>query len=265
MTQVSLLVPFRDDGEHRTRVWAWLKQYWEASLPGVEIIEGQYDGVPFSKAVAVNEAASRASGDVYVIIDADAYLPAETIQHCADRIARRRRTWFVPYDHLYRLGEDYTLSILDTTPPIPLPPTEDLLDTGPRNQSRGAHNHGAMCQIVPRQAFEIVKGFDPRFCQGWGSEDTSFLRSVDTLFAPHRIHSGPIAHLWHARIGENDGGKTRMWQGQTQLGIHKALGKRYKWANGKPHVMRRLIAERESWAATTAPAPTKPATPTPES
>lgn len=264
---ISFLVPFRDDGEHRTRVWAWLKQYWEASLPGVEIIEGRYDGVPFSKAIAVNEAASRATGDVFVILDADAYLPAEAVKYCAERIARRGRTWYVPYDHLYRLGEEYTLSILDTDPttPIPVPPTEDLLDTGPRNQSRGAHKHGAMCQIMPRAAFETVKGFDPRFCQGWGSEDSSLKRSVDTLFAPARIHRGPIAHLWHARIGENDGGKTRMWQGQARLGLHKALGKRYRYAYGKPHVMRKLIAERESWAATTAPAPTKPATPTPES
>lgn len=198
-----------------------------------------------SKARAVNEAASRATGSVYAILDADAYLPAATIQTCADIIERERR-WFVPYQHLYRLGEAHTLRLLATDPsaPIPLPPTADQLDTGPRNQSDGAHKHGAMCQVMSREAFETVGGFDPRFDKGWGSEDTSFLRSLDTLWAQHETMPGHIAHLWHARIGENDGGKTRAWKGQQKLGANKALGRRYRNANGYPSAMRRLIAER---------------------
>lgn len=241
---ISLLVPFRDDGEHRARVWDWLRRYWEASLDA-EIIVGHYDGVPFSKARAVNEAATRATGTVYVVLDADAYLPAETIQECAGIIEHQKR-WFVPYTRLYRLGEAYTLELLDTDPatPIPLPPAEDLLDTGPRNQSGGAHQHGAMAQIMSREAFDTVGGFDPRFDRGWGSEDTSFLRSLDTLWTEHEIMPGYVAHLWHARIGENDGGKTRRWQGQKRLGANKWLGRRYRQAYGDPVAMRKLIGER---------------------
>ena len=242
---ISLLVPFRDDGEHRARVWNWLRRYWQTSLPDAEIIVGHYDGVPFSKARAVNEAATRATGDVFAILDADAYLPATTIQACAIVIACERR-WFVPYTHLYRLGEAHTLHLLATDPstPILLPPTADQLDTGPRNQSDGAHRHGAMAQVMSRDAFETVGGFDPRFDQGWGSEDTSFLRSLDTLWARHETVPGNVAHLWHARIGENDGGKTRQWQGQQKLGANKQLGKRYRRAEGNRVAMRRLIAER---------------------
>lgn len=242
---ISLLVPFRDDGEHRSRVWDWLRRYWETSLPDAEIIEGHHDGRIFSKARAVNEAATRASGSVFAILDADAYLPATTIQECADIIATHRR-WFVPYEHLYRLSEAHTLHLLTTDPttPIPLPPTQDLLDTGPRNHSDGAHKHGAMCQVMSREAFEKVHGMDPRFNKGWGSEDTSFLRSLDTLWARHETMPGNIAHLWHARIGENDGGKTRKWQGQRRLGANKALGRRYRNAEGNRIAMRKLIAER---------------------
>lgn len=249
---ISLLVPFRDDGEHRARVWNWLRSYWQTALPDAEIIEGHHNKVPFSKARAVNDAAARATGTVFAILDADAYLPATTIQECADIIERERR-WFVPYQHLHRLSEAHTLHLLTTNPstPIPLPPTTDQLDTGPRNQSDGAHKHGAMCQVMSRQAFETVGGFDPRFNKGWGSEDTSFLRSLDTLWAPHETMPGNIAHLWHARIGENDGGKTRKWQGQRKLGANKNLGRRYRDADGNPRAMRQLIAERQPWRAVT--------------
>ena len=146
------------------------------------------------------------------------------------------------------MSEAHTLHLLDTDPstPIPLPPTDDQLDTGPRNYSNGAHKHGALAQIMSRQAFERVGGMDPRFDKGWGSEDSALTYSLDTLWARHETIPGHIAHLWHARIGENDGGKTRAWQGQQKLGANKALGRRYRNANGYPKAMRRLIAERSA-------------------
>ena len=84
--QISLLVPFRDNGEHRTRVWKWLRKYWVSHLHSVEVVLGRDDGFPFSKAAAVNEAASRAKGRIFVILDADAYMDSRALQDCANQI-----------------------------------------------------------------------------------------------------------------------------------------------------------------------------------
>ena len=50
--------------------------------------------------------------------------------------------------------------------------------------------------ILPRQHFERVAGFDERF-QGWGGEDDAFAFSLNHLFGlPFRIDA-TIFHLWH--------------------------------------------------------------------
>lgn len=249
--QVSLLVPFRDDGEHRTRVWKWLRQYWQANLRSVEVVMGHDSGFPFSKATAVNDAASRARGRVFVILDADAYLDARVVQDLADRldVARRagHRKWFMPYAKLYRLSKPFTLDLLlgDPTQPygIASPPATEDLETSPSSATYG-HQYGAMMQVMPREAFFEAGGMDPRF-RGWGSEDVSFLRALDTVWGHHEVTTNDVSHLWHARPG-NDW-KTRRWVGQdTALGpANSRLAQRYAQASGEPSFMHGLARERQ--------------------
>jgi len=251
--QISLLVPFRDDHEHRTRVWAWLRQYWEANLDSVEIVMGHDSGYPFSKATAVNEAASRARGRTFVILDADAYLDAQELQGLADRLDAARkaseRQWFMPYNRLYRLNRPFTLDLLDTDPTLPYqipspPPAEDL-DSKLDAASYG-HRYGAMMQVMPREAFFHVGGMDPRF-RGWGSEDASFLRALDTLWGHHEVATNDIAHLWHSRPGNGTATNARHWVGQdATLGPpNSRLAQRHSQATGEPGAMRAIANERE--------------------
>ena len=54
---LSLIVPFRDDlQEGRADNWAWLRAFWEHTLPEAEIVLGDAPGIPFSKTCAVNAA-----------------------------------------------------------------------------------------------------------------------------------------------------------------------------------------------------------------
>src|SRR5277367_444464 len=76
---ISILVPVHITEPERAKNWQWLKAYWQSSLPGAEIVIGddsEVDKVPFSKSAAVNNAASRARGNVFVIVDADVYISA---------------------------------------------------------------------------------------------------------------------------------------------------------------------------------------------
>jgi hypothetical protein len=248
--QISLLVPFRDDGEHRTRVWNWLRRYWRANLRSVEIVMGHDDGKPFSKAAAVNHAASRARGRIFVILDADAYLDSRVVQECADNLDAARKTgkrlWYMPYNKLYRLSRHATLDLLRTNPVLPYHPprlSPDHLEvTGqPDGAEHYGHRHGAMVQIMPRQAFFVAGGMDPRM-RGWGSEDISFLRALDTLWGCHEVTNNNVVHLWHARP-DNDW-QNRSWIGQGAQ-ANSRLCQRYTHASGEPALMRGLAEERE--------------------
>ena len=180
--QISILVPFGGEDPGRLETLKWLLAYYRAQLPKAEIVLGR-DRVskrtwrnrqpkPFSKAVALNNAFKKSHGDIIVLLDADAILADGIIQHCADRLRKQReahvRSWFIPYNKLFRLTRKATMRILASDPRRPLvlwdpPPPQDIEGhdgSGPIN------TFGAMCQIMPHEAFMIVHGFDERH-RGW--------------------------------------------------------------------------------------------------
>ena len=256
---VSILIPFRcpDQSNPRVRNVEWVKKYWAAQLPGAEIIVGDDPTMkPFSKSAAVNTAAAKAHGDVFVIVDADGYVSANAVLHCVEEIrhARKvgRRLWFVPYRQFYRLTEEASRRLLTSDPAkpykFPSPPDgESILgDTDPKV----GHWYGAMIQIVPREAFELVGGWDMRF-RGWGGEDHAAMRAMDTLYWTHKTLPEQVLHIWHPQIGPQGTQdwvhwKERMWEEQTESGVNNKLSHRYYAAQGKPQMMRKLVDEGHS-------------------
>jgi hypothetical protein len=263
--QISLLVPFRDNGEQRTAAWHWLRRFWSAHLLSAEVVVGHDSGLPFSKAVAVNDAAKRAKGRIFVILDADAYMMPAVIQQCADNIdkaaAAKKRLWYMPYDKLYRLNPGTTAALLRTDPRLPFrvssPPPPDWLEPAP-DPSGGhscnyGHQYGAMAMVMPRRAFVTAGGMDPRF-RGWGSEDSAFLKALDTLYSQHEVARADILHLWHSRPGTN--WETRKWVGQNWAPANSRVAQRYQAAAGESGFMRALVDEhspprRRLWTPST--------------
>lgn len=246
--QISLLVPFRASRHHphRLRVWRWLERYWRHELPDAEIVIGRSKGRVFSKTEAINDAARRARGRIFVLLDSDAYMAGEHILYCARAIekAKRRghRLWFVPYRNLYRLTEQASELVLKSDPLWPhrftSPPHRDELEHS--SHSHYGHHYGAMVQIMPREAFFTVGCMDPRM-QGWGSEDVAFLRAVDTLWGKHKTLNVDLLHLWHPSIAQTPFNK--MWEGQETPNVNGNLGQRYHMATGDIVKMRALVDE----------------------
>lgn len=258
---ISILVPFHcsDHGHQRVKNWHWLKEYWECHLPGAEIIMGEdpflelHPEWPFSKSVAVNNAASKAMGDIFVIVDADGYFSSDAVLKAAHEIraARRRghRLWFVPYRHFFRLTEDASKRLMATPPchPLQFPKPPDPDDIQNTSGSQAGHWFGAGIQIMPREAFEEVGGWDPRF-RGWGGEDHSAMRAMDTLFSRHKTLPEQFLHVWHPMLCPT-GSKnwvewnSRMWANQTDCGANNRLSGRYFEAYGDYRRMRNLLNE----------------------
>lgn len=250
---VSLLVPFRSDGGVRAETWHWLRRYWADALPGAEILIGtdsavdEDAGIAFSKAAAVNDAASRATGDVFVILDADCYIYASQLMRAVRRIREARedgrRLWLMPYRRFYRLTRAFSRRVLESDPCDPLWPGDfpahDIVEVIPEKSSSCAHYFGALIQVMPREAFETVGGMDPRF-RSWAHEDVSFMRAVDTLWSRHHTLPGPVFHLWHPTFGTIS--TTRYWKGG-KPGQNDWLGNRYTACIGDPVRMRLLVDE----------------------
>jgi len=253
-TGISLLVPFRaPPGSDRERSWTWLRDYWKHELPGAEIIVGTNSQVPFSKTAAVNDAASRATGDIYVVLDADAYLYGAQITKAADEIrearAEGRKLWLIPYRHLYRMTHTATELVLSSDPAHPLrfsspPPRRSYSENGPYGDNTPGRGHwfAAMAIVLPKEAFERVGGLDGRM-SGWGFDDVAVMRALDTLYGKHKTLKGDILHLWHPIVYARK--NVKMWPGQENPLMSQKLAERYYGATGNPAVMQQLLDERE--------------------
>jgi glycosyltransferase involved in cell wall biosynthesis len=229
--QVSCLIPFRDDNaEGRLANFEWLLSFWRHELPNAEIVIGEDQGSPFSKTCALNNAFKQSHGDIIVLLDADCYIDPVVITQCAYRIRKARREgdplWFVPYRHLYRLTKEATAHLLASDPAaawrFPVPPK--VFDCGDMHGSGVGHWFGALIQIMPREAFEVTGGMDPVF-RGWGGEDVTFLRILDTLYTHHRTSGNQVIALWHPQHGD---ALLRMWDGQPRTGINNARSMLYR-------------------------------------
>ena len=250
---ITVVIPFNDSGsEERLQNFNWVKNYIKAQLPKAEIIIGQDDKIPFSKAVAVNNAVAKASGDVLIILDADIIIPVNTIKQCVARIRQARdngkKLWYIPYRRFYRLRQRTSERTLEASPALPVVKYE-LFPEEVHNSddSKFGHWYGAGVQILPIEAFKATGGWDERF-RGWGGEDDAAMRATDTLYWWHKTFDSDVYHLWHPMLspeGQSDmvHWRDRMWAGQTSSGINNKLSGRYWSAYGNPEKMAQLINE----------------------
>ncbi len=231
--QVSILVPFRSEaGTPRRRNWLWLRKRWQALFPDYELVTGTDKGQPFSKSVAVNDAYSKASGDVLVIADADSWCEPGQIRRAID-YASSRGVLVVPWVNAYRLTERHSEQILKM-PPNTLDPVSQEMRRGIEDYTPSPST-AAMVIVVMRDDFERVGGFDPRF-RGWGAEDVSFALACRTLVGKTKILMGESFALYHQRP-RTEG--RRVWDKDT--GEHNAaLGQLYWDAENKIHAMTAL-------------------------
>ena len=249
--KISLLIPISShNSKDRRVILRWLLRYWKAELPHAEVIIGYSNSKIFCKGEALNKAAKRAKGKVLVVLDADAYMSGKVINRCANKILDNldNHLWYVPYRHLYRLNKKITKKILASSPDNPLripspPPIEDL-DIHCGLNSKYGHRYGAMVMMFPREALDVLGGFDERF-KGWGGEDVALLRALDTLYGKHKTTNNDVLHLWHSFIGTSY--RTRMWKGQISSNTNQALANSYHKATRHPSKMKKIIDDGKNY------------------
>jgi glycosyltransferase involved in cell wall biosynthesis len=243
--KISLLIPFSSKEPIRVGHFEWLLKYWKHELPTAEIIIGKSKSKVFCKGEALNDAFHKSSGKILVILDADAYLSGKVIDQCATRMLDdlENNLWYVPYRNLYRLTSQITDLVIHSDPSnpyrIPSPPPPSFIENQ-GDVSKYGSRYGAMITMFPREAMNVLKCFDERF-KGWGGEDISLLRALDTLYGKHKTTRNSVFHLWHPFIGDTH--QNRMWDKQNAPNPNGDLASRYNAATRDVKKMTGLINE----------------------
>ncbi len=193
---ISVLFPYRGDDGHRDRLFGYVLRWWEVYFPEAQICVGRNFEHPFNRGAARNDAYKQAEGSVIIVADADTIPTVYGVKTgIADAVAEK--VWCIPYaeERYYNLKEDMTQRVLEAG--------VQTMIFEPHN---GEYEHKitswAGCLIVPRNAWEVVGGYDERFI-GWGYEDNSQYLKLDALWGPHRRQDSYICHLWHPVTKEN--------------------------------------------------------------
>lgn len=185
---VPVLVPRRDDGAHRDRLWRWTQDAFWNRQRGLRLVEGHHVEGPFNRSVALNIAAQRAGNwDVAVVADSDAWVPPEQLIE-AVRLARASNRLVAAFTEVHEVGEKDTLDLLrgDVAPNHA---TAERVRTAPLETQ-------SVMLAVPRNVWEQVRGFDPKHV-GWGGEDNSFWQACTIATGEPLRVDGPAFTLWH--------------------------------------------------------------------
>lgn len=222
---VSVLVPWTPGCPHREAAWAWVQQRYADEFPEWQIVTGEGDTPDgYSRSRAILDAASRASGDVYVIADADVWChPGLAVLAAIDT------GWSIPHTLVHRLSPDSTEQVLAGADWDGLPlSTDNAQDSRPYKG-----NETGTLLVIRADTLRLVPP-DARFV-GWGQEDSAWSIALRTLVGPPWRGTDDLVHLWHPAQPR----QTRV----TGSAAGKALLRCYQKARRNPAAMRSLIEE----------------------
>lgn len=220
---VSVIVPVAHDGAERDAAWRWLRPTYPADWEVVQCCDTSKGA--WSKGRAVAAGAAQATGDTFVIADCDLLIDQRVLQRAVELVAERA-PWVMPHGVVYRLGKKSTVALLKyDTHPLPAR-TVGRRHNGPV---------GGGFVVCSRAGYDTVRGIDPRFT-GWGGEDISFGRALDTLVGSHLRLWAPTWHLWHVPM-------VRPQDGRRASPENERLAGRYLDAVGDRTAMRAIVEE----------------------
>lgn len=226
MKDISILIPYKPDHGHRDVAFQWTRAYYKKMMPEAELCIGNSDTELFSRSQAINNAAKLATRNVFVIADADLIYDPACIFQAMEFL--EEHAWVIPFSGIRYLDKNSTLELLQKDPvwPIAVPSIMDI-----KPEVRGFVGG---VNIVPREKFEMVGGFDERF-RGWGGEDYTFAYSLNTLCGHYKRINADMCHLWHPSMQA---------EGNPNYKANYQLYRRYCRAAGDKRAIQKLINER---------------------
>jgi hypothetical protein len=219
--KLSALFPYKPDFGERDYIWSIVRKRYEQLFPQIEICIGSDDSQLFCRSHAVNEAAKKATGDVFIIVDMDVVFNVETINRITMLV--NEHPWIIPYTKGVRLTEKASKILLEQGFP-------EVIQHQDSDVELTITWLGPLMNVMTRRCFEAIGGMDEHFI-GWGHEDGAMVAALDTICGKHYRMEGVVYHLWHHRAVTN----------QENLALNYGYLLRYKEASGDVEKMKKLI------------------------
>jgi hypothetical protein len=183
---VKVIIPWRAEPS-RQAGFEWLVQYssHRFGAEAVHVETEDTDG-PFNKSLLINRAVSQYAGHVCVITDADAFICNWTLRE-AIRLAGMGTKMVLPHNSVCRMTREQSRRVLCWNPADPVP--------GKLYRNQRTRTCPGGLWVVHADLFNRYR-MDERF-EGWGCEDTEYLRRI-----PWRRLPGPLFHIWHAKASK---------------------------------------------------------------
>lgn len=228
MMQISIIIPFLSDNGDRDLAFDWVKEYYKRILPSADICAGSSEK-PFNKAQAINKAVQNASGNILILVDADIICSPEAILKSIRML--KKHTWVIPYKKVLDISKESSSKLLNLEPGWPF-----SINIKSNNRVTGNNTPVGGINVLKRESFEAVGGFDERFL-GWGGEDDAFAAAMNTLCGGFKRLNNSIYHIWHPSAN---------WQANEHYENNLALAARYSNAYGNKNLMLELIQARNN-------------------
>lgn len=177
---VSVVIPFTSDEPWRFRARDHVVGWYETR--GYDVTEGACPA-PWRKAVAVADAASRSTGEILVVADADCLCTG--VGQAVAAVAAGA-PWAIPHGLVHRLDEDATCAVYSGA---------TAESTTGRTQAPYLGFAGGGIVVLPRSTYLDVP-LDPRF-EGWGSEDEAWALALTCLAGSPSRGTADLHHLFH--------------------------------------------------------------------
>lgn len=221
---ISVLIPWRETGPERRRVFDWVLTRCRTLLPSAQICLGDSGHEIFNRGASLNQAAQQADGDVLVLADADTFFHRDQILDAA-AWSQECETWVLPYDIYMNLDDTTTERLLTGLPDDDVDPAQVGAEFRLRDSVSGLI-------VITRAGFVEVGGFDENF-RGWGYEDRAFECAANTLLNRVLRMEGYCYHLAHP--------PTMRFE-QPQIDHNRARSDEYRRLVGKPDQIRQMMA-----------------------
>lgn len=222
---LSVLIPYKEQNDtYRELIWSMVRKRYENLMPELEICLGDDDSPMYNRARAINNAAVKANGDIFIITDADIIFQRSLLELII--YAAANYPWVVPFTRGLKLNKTVTERLISEGIPEEL----RFLDSDADFILPFA---GPFMNVMTRESFDRIHGMDERF-EGWGGEDDAMRISLDTLCGQHCRIRGDIYHLWHPPAVINN----------EYYSKNCHLVKRYNEANNDKDLIMQLIDEK---------------------
>lgn len=182
---VEVVIPWQGHCPHRLAALAWVRARYEQT--GWPVTVAELPAGPWVKAAAVNPAVQASTADVVVVADGDCW--SNDVIEAAAAVDAGKRPWACPFHRIRRLNRQFTERVL-----------AGLVDVGDHTSSSLEEpvylaRPGGGIVVMARDVARDVP-MDPRFV-GWGGEDVSWGKALQSLHGKPWMGATDLYHLWH--------------------------------------------------------------------